>query len=81
MSCLLQPEILGAVVVSGSSIGNLLIELVIAGLIFWLVTWALGQLPIPEPFKTVIRVVLIVMVVVFLLNVLFGLGGHAFISW
>lgn len=67
--------------VSASGVGTLLLQLVVAGLIFWLVTWALGQLPIAEPFKTVIRVVLILLVVVFLLNVLLSLGGHGFITF
>lgn len=48
-------------------------ELAIIGIIFWLLTWALGQLPIPEPIRTVIRVVLIVVLVLICIYFLIGL--------
>jgi len=67
--------------VSASGVGTLLLQLVVGGLIFWVVTWGLGQLPIAEPFKTVIRVVMILLVVIFLMNVLLSLGGHGFITF
>ena len=43
--------------------------LVIAGLIYWVIT----LLPLPEPFPTIIRVVVIIAVVVYLLRLL-GVG-------
>lgn len=36
------------------------IEVAVLGMIFWLLTWTLGQIPIPEPIRTVIRVVIVV---------------------
>ena len=39
---------------------SIIIYLVIAGLIWWAVTTILGVVPIPEPIKTVIRVLMIV---------------------
>jgi hypothetical protein len=37
-----------------------IIYLLIAGLIWWAVTTILGVVPLPEPIKTVIRVLMIV---------------------
>lgn len=39
---------------------SIVIWLIIVGLIWWAVTTILGVLPIPEPIKTVINVILIV---------------------
>ena len=53
----------------------LIIDIAIIGLVFWLITWALGQLgqlPIPEPIKTMIRAVLVVVVVLICIYVLMG---------
>ena len=48
----------------------LIVYLIIAGLIWWAVTTILGINPIPEPIKTVIRVL---MIVVLCLIVIFAL--------
>lgn len=58
----------------------LIIELAVVGLLFWLVTWALGQLPIPEPIKTVIRVLIVVVVCIVCIYLLLGFlpGGSLF---
>ena len=40
----------------------IIIYLLIAGLIYWAVITILGVVPIPEPIKTVVRVLLIVVV-------------------
>lgn len=52
---------------------SVLIYLIAAGLIYWLLTWALSQLPIPEPFATVIRVILVVIVVLIVLYALLSI--------
>lgn len=39
---------------------SVIIYLIIAGLIWWAVTTILGVIPIPEPIKTVINVLMIV---------------------
>lgn len=57
----------------------LLIHVVIVALIFWLLYFLVNRLPIPEPFKTVLNVILLVAAVIFLINVLLGLEGHAFL--
>lgn len=78
----LLPSILSlaAVAITGASLLNFVVFLVIAGLIYWVVTWGLSQMSIAEPFATIIRVVLILAVVIFLINALLSLVGHPFIS-
>lgn len=68
-------------VISGSGLINLLITVVIGALIYFVVTWALAQFKIAEPFSTVVRVILVLLVAVFLINALLSLNGHGFISW
>ena len=64
------------------SLISLVIWLIIVGLIWWAVTTILGVLPIPEPIKTVVNVILIVvlcLIVIFaLLSILPIAGGPHF---
>jgi ABC-type multidrug transport system permease subunit len=60
---------------------DLLITLVIAGLIFYLLFWFIGYIGLPAPFDKVARVIVALVALVFLLNLLTGLGGHEFINW
>jgi hypothetical protein len=55
---------------------QILITLIVVGLFFWI----LQQIPIPEPFGRIIRVVLIVFVCIWLIYILAGLlpGGGEF---
>lgn len=39
---------------------SIVIYLIIAGLIWWAITTVLGAVPIPEPIRTVINVIMIV---------------------
>ena len=39
---------------------SIIVLLIVCGLIWWAVTTILGVMPIPEPFKTVINVLMIV---------------------
>jgi hypothetical protein len=57
------------------------IEIAVLGLIYWMLTWALGQIPIPEPFKTIIRVVIVVVIVIIVIVLLLQFlpsGGFSF---
>jgi len=54
------------------SLINLLIWVIILGLVFYVVYWALSHMPLPAPFAVVARVVLALIVVVVLLSLLFG---------
>lgn len=67
--------------ISGSAILSLLIWLVVLGLIYWIITWVLGQIGLPEPFGKIIHVVLVLLVAIFLINALLSLAGHGFISF
>jgi hypothetical protein len=48
----------------------MLIELLVFCLVAGLIIYLLGMLPLPEPWKTVIRVVVIVIFIVYLLEFL-----------
>lgn len=67
--------------IAGSTLISLLITLVVAGLIFWLLWWFLGVCGLPEPFNKVARIIIALFAVVFLLNLLLGMGGHPLVTW
>lgn len=58
----------------------LLINIVIVGLILWLLWWLIGYVGLPEPFAKVARVILAVVAVIWLINMLLSLSGNAFIT-
>jgi heme A synthase len=51
---------------------SLLVTIIVLGLVFYLLYWLLGQIPLPEPFKTVATVLLGLIAVVLLLGLVFG---------
>lgn len=65
--------------IDGGNLVDLLIQLVIGGVIFFLLVWLLGWCKVPEPFLTVAKVLIGLVLVVWLINLLLGLGGHSFI--
>lgn len=65
--------------ISGESLMWLVIEIIVGGLIYWLLTWALASVGLPEPFAKIAKVVLVLAVCVFLINALLGLAGHPII--
>lgn len=50
----------------------LLITVIVLGLVWYLLYWLVGQLPLPPPFKTVATVLLALIAVLILLGMLFG---------
>lgn len=52
---------------------SLIILLVVVGLIWWAVTTILGVIPMPEPIKTVVNVLLIVVLCLILIYALMPL--------
>ncbi len=66
--------------ISLSGLVPLLIQLVIAGLIFWLLMWFLGVCGLPEPFNKVAKILIALVVLIYVLNLLMGLSGNAFIT-
>jgi hypothetical protein len=62
--------------ISAASALSLLVTLVILGLIFWLVMWFVDWVGVPDPFNKVIKAIAGLVVLVYLINVLFGLSGQ-----
>lgn len=67
--------------ISGGGLLSLLINLVVAGLILYLLWWLIGYIGLPAPFDKVARVIIAVVAVVWLINCLLSLTGSAFIQW
>jgi len=67
--------------ISGDALISALIWLVVVALIYFVVTWGLAQFKLPEPFNTVIRVIVVLVVVFVVINVLLTLAGHPLIRW
>lgn len=60
---------------------SLLVVIVILGLVFYLLYWLVGQIPLPEPFAVVAKVILALAVVVILLGILTGSIGMPVLRW
>lgn len=69
-----------AAVIAGSGLINVLVWLIVMGLVVWLLWWLIGFIALPEPFNKVARVIIAVVAVLFLINILLGLAGHAVVS-
>jgi hypothetical protein len=67
--------------VSGQGVVNAVIWLIVAGLIFWLLSWLIAYIGLPEPFAKVAKVVLAVAAVLVVINVLLSLAGYSLIRW
>lgn len=52
---------------------TLLVYLLIVGLIWWAATTIIGVIPLPEPIKTVVNVILIVVLCLIVIYALMGL--------
>ena len=51
-------------------------ELAIIGLIFWLIWWFIDYIGLPEPFAKVAKVIVGVVVLLLLISLLLGFLGH-----
>lgn len=67
--------------ISGSAVGESLVWLVIAALIYFVIDWGLKKIGLPEPFNKIAQVILVLLVVVVLINALLLLAGKPFIRW
>lgn len=67
--------------VSGATIIQALLWLVIGAVIFFIINWGLGYIGIGEPFNKVIRVILVVVIVLFCINALLMLVGKPLFTW
>lgn len=68
-------------VIAAGGLLHALVVLVIIGLILWIVWWAVTQIPMPEPIRTVVRVLFVLIMAIVLINFLMGLIGEPFIAW
>lgn len=68
-------------VISGQSLIWVVVQIIIAALIFWVLSWGLAKIGLPEPFNKVVYVILVLLVCLFLINALLTIGGHPLISW
>lgn len=68
-------------VISGDSLIHLVIAIIVVGLVLWLLNYLVTAVGLPEPFSKVAKVVILVIGVLFLINCLLGLVGHAFIAF
>ena len=67
--------------IAGSALLAMLVQLVVVGLILWLCWWFISYIGLPEPFAKVASVIIALVAVVFLINLLLGMSGHALVSW
>lgn len=67
--------------VTSNNLVDLVINVVIAGLIFWLLWWVIHYAGIPQPFLKVLEVIIAVCAVLWLINVLLGITGNSFITF
>ena len=67
--------------ISGPAVVSAVIWIIVAGLIFWLLTWLIAYVGLPEPFAKVAKVVIAVAAVIILINALLSIAGSPFIAW
>jgi hypothetical protein len=67
--------------ISGAMMLSLFVNLVIMGLIFWLIWWFIDYVGVPEPFHRVLKVVVGLVALIFLINILLSLGGTPLFRW
>lgn len=61
--------------ISLSGVIGTVVYLVVIGLVFWLLWWALGKINPPEPFRKVAEVVLVLLAVLVVIGLLLSLVG------
>ena len=64
-----------------SSLMHILIQIIVIGLVCWLLWWLIGYVGLPEPFNKIARVLIAVVAVLFLINLVLGLGGSPLVRW
>jgi hypothetical protein len=55
---------------------NLLIWLVVLALVFGILWWVLGLIPLPAPVKQIITVVFVIIIAFVAIDMLLGFSGH-----
>jgi predicted PurR-regulated permease PerM len=67
--------------ISGGLILNIVLQLVIGGLVAYVLWWALSKIALPEPINKVALVLLVILIAIWLINLLLTLGGHPIVHW
>jgi hypothetical protein len=63
--------------ISTSLLLGVVVQLIIGGLILYVLYWGLGKLALPDPIGKIALGLLVVVVVIWLINILLSLGGRA----
>ncbi len=61
--------------ISLTGLVHAVVVLIVAGLIFWLLSWLVDYVGLPDPFRKVARIVLAVLAVLVCVGVLLSLAG------
>lgn len=48
----------------------MLISIIVVGFILWLILWGVDQIPMLDPYKKVVRVIIVVVGIIYLLRLL-----------
>lgn len=62
--------------ITGASLLTVLVWLVIAAVVYYVVSWGLSKAALPEPFGKVANIILILVVVILIVNALLMLVGR-----
>jgi hypothetical protein len=62
--------------ISLSGLIHVVLYLIVAGLIWWLLSWLVDYVGLPEPFRKVARIVLAVIAVLVVISILLSLVGY-----
>lgn len=54
---------------------SLLLSLLVVGLICYLIVWVMNRLGVPDPIRTIVTVIMVVVVALWLISLLIPLGG------
>lgn len=66
---------------SAQGLVSLFVQILIVGAVCWLLWWLVGFINPPQPFAKILQVIIAVIAVIFLINALLSMAGHAFISF
>ena len=64
-----------------SSLMQILMQIIIVGVVCWLLWWLVGFAGLPEPFNKIARIIIAVVAVFFLINLMLGLSGTPLVRW
>lgn len=67
--------------ISGSSLVNAVVWILIAAVIYFILNWAVEKIGLPEPFHKIVTIIIVIGVALLLINALLTLAGHPLIVW